>query len=308
MDKEKKMNYEVAMVGLDLTEMDDKVIAYMGILMNVLPLQRVIFVHIAEKLELPSELTDKYPDLLAPMDENIAHGIDGKVAPLFEGKEITYDVIVQEGPSIETFLRLSKIKNADLIVLGRKKSLKGSGILSNQIVRKSPASILFVTETYNPSIKRVLVPVDFSRHSVLSLNLARKLQEQADVAIHFSHLYNVPIGFYKTGKTHKEFAEIMKGHAMNDMKDFLSENNVEEAYPCEYILADDQPKAQLINEHAHKSEADLILIGSRGRTKSSALLIGSIVEKVLQLDSDIPILVVKSRGENMGFFEALMKL
>ncbi|WP_420318977.1 universal stress protein [Ekhidna sp.] len=307
MEKEKKVNYEVAMIGLDLTEMDDKVIAYMDILMNVLPLQRVIFVHIAEKLELPAELTDKYPDLLAPMDENIAHGIDSKVAPLFEGKDIAYDVIVQEGPSIETFLRLSKIKNADLIVLGRKKSLKGSGILSNQIVRKSPASILFVTETFNPSMKRVLVPVDFSKHSVLSLHLARKLQE-AGVAIHFAHLYNVPIGFYKTGKSHKEFAEIMKGHAMNDMKQFLWENKVEETYPCEYILADDQPKAHLINNHAHESGMDLILIGSRGRTKSSALLIGSIVEKVLQLDSDIPILVVKSRGENMGFFEALMKL
>lgn len=308
MEAEYKPNYEVAMVGLDLTEMDDRIIEYLGILLKTLPLKRVLFVHVAKELELPKEVTDKYPDLLAPLDESISDGIADKVSHLFKDNDVAHDIIVQEGAPLETFLRLSKIKNVDLVILGRKKSLEGSGLLAGHIVRKSQASILFVTEKFNPTIKNVLVPVDFSLHSVLSLHLALKLKEHADVNIHFSHLYNVPIGFYKTGKTHKEFAEIMKGHAMSDMKQFLRENKVMEEYPCTFILSDDQPKADLINKHAHEAGMDLILIGSRGRTTSSALLIGSIVEKVLMLDSDIPILVVKNRGENMGFFEALMKL
>ncbi len=301
-------HYEVAMVGFDLTEMDDRIIAYLDAVLKILPLRRIIFVHVAEQLELSPELTDKYPDLLAPLDENIEDGIAHKVSHLFEGDDIIHDIIVQEGPPLETFLRLSKIKNADLVILGRKKSLKGSGLLAGHIVRKSPASILFATETFNPDIKKVLVPVDFSKHSALSLQLAMQMQEQAAVSIHFSHLFEVPIGFYKTGKSYEEFAEIMKGHAMDDMKRFMEEHHVKENYPCEYILSDDQPKATLINDYAHDSGADLILIGSRGRTQSSALLLGSVVEKVLLLDSDIPILVVKNRGENMGFFEALMKL
>lgn len=296
------------MVGLDLTEMDDRIIAYLDALLKVLPLNRIIFVHVAEQLELPTELTTRYPDLLAPLDENIADGIAQKVSHLFKAHDIAHDVIVQEGPPLETFLRLSKIKNADLVILGRKKSLKGSGLLSGHIVRKSPASILFVTETFNPEIKKVLVPIDFSKHSVLSLHLARQMQEQAEVSVRFTHLFQVPIGFYKTGKSYEEFAEIMKGHAENDMKRFLEENHVEEDYSCEYILSDDQPKAALINAYAHDAGMDLILIGSRGRTPSSALLLGSIVEKVLLLDANIPILVVKDRGENMGFFEALQKL
>lgn len=308
MKKDSNPNYEVAMVGFDLTEMDDRIIGYLSILLQTIPLKRILYVHIAKELELPKEVTDKYPALLAPLDDYIADSISRKIAHLFEGNKIVHDVIVQEGPPLETFLRLSKIKNVDLVIFGRKKSLKGSGLLAGHVVRKSPASILFVTEQFNPTIKNVLVPIDFSKHSVISLNLVLKMKEHAGVNIHFSHLYNVPIRFYKTGKTHEEFAEIMKGHAMNDMNQFLRENNVKDDYSCEYILSDDQPKANLIYEHAHDSEMDMILMGSRGRTTSSALLIGSIVEKVLLLDSDIPILVVKDRGENMGFLEALLKL
>ncbi len=308
MKSDNRPNYEVAMVGLDLTEMDDRIIEYLNILIKAISLKRIIFVHVAKELELPAEITNKYPNLLAPLDENIADGIANKISPLFEENEIKYDILVQEGPPTETFLRISKIKNVDLMILGRKKSLEGSGLLAGHIVRKSPASILFVTEHFNSQIKNVLVPVDFSRHSVISLNLALMLEKHAGVNIHFAHLYNVPTGFYKTGKTYKEFGAIMKGHAVQAMNQFLRENHVNEDYPCEYILADDRSKAGLINTHAHESGMDMILIGARGRTVSSALLIGSIVEKVLLLDSDIPILVVKNRGENMGFFEALMKL
>lgn len=301
-------NYEVVMVGLDLTEMDDRIIEYVGILIKSLPLTRVIFVHVAKELELPKEITSKYPDLVAPLDENISDGIRQKVSPIFEGSNVAFDIIVQEGSSLETFLRISKIKNADMVVLGRKRSLKGSGLLSYNIVRKSPASILLVSEKFSPSINKILVPIDFSKHSVLAVDLALKFKDHSNANIHLSHIYGVPIGYYKTGKTYEEFAKIMKGHATNDMRQFLRENDLSDEFPCEYILSDDESKSDLINKYAHESDMDLILIGSRGRTQTSALLIGSIVEKVLLLDSDIPILIVKNRGENMGFFEAFLKL
>ena len=308
METKTKPQCEVLVVGLDLSEMDDHIIDYLGILTKSLPLKRIFFVHIARELELPEEITAKYPDLIAPLDENIADGIRNKVAHLFENNSIDYDVIVQEGAPLEHFLRISKIKNADLIVLGRKKVLDGSGLLSGHIVRKSQASILFVTENYNPSIENILVPLDFSRHSVIAVDWARKFEEHSNAKIHFSHIYGVPIGFYKTGKSYEEFAEIMQGNAAKDLKVFLKQNDLPNDYPCEFILSDDESKAKLLNTYAHESGTDLILIGSRGRTRSSALLIGSIVEKVLLLDSDIPVLVVKNRGENMGFLEAFMKL
>lgn len=308
MKKQVNANYEVAMVGLDLTEMDDHVIKYIGVLSQSLPIKRIIFVHIAKELELPKEILDKYPDLMAPLDENIEHGIRDKVAPVMENTDSEYDIIVQEGSPLESFLRLSKIKNTDLIILGRKKILDGTGMLAGHIVRKSHASILFVTERFSPQIKDILLPMDFSKHSVIALYLAQHIQQNSEANIRFSHIYSVPTGYYKTGKTYEEFAEIMKFHASQDLKQFMSNNDIHEEIDCEYLLAENGSKARLIYQHARDSATDLIIIGSRGRTPTSALLIGSIVEKLLQIDVDIPILVVKDKGENMSFFEALMRI
>ena len=308
MGKPTDTRFEVGMVGLDLTEMDQYLINYVKLLMKTMPLKRIIFVHIAKELEMPKELTEKYPDLLAPLDENIADGIGKKIAPLFEDSDVDHDVIVREGEPFEQFLRLSKIKNVDLIVLGRKRTLKGSGLLSSSIVRKSPASILFVTERNWQTISNVMVPIDFSKHSILSLNLALKMKALSGVNIHTAHMYTVPVGFYKTGKSYEEFADIMKFHVTSDYQDFLIKNELPKDFPCEYILTDHESKAEVINKYAHEAGMDLILIGSRGRTATSALLIGSIVKKLLQLNLDIPMLVVKHKGENIGFFEAIMKL
>lgn len=308
MDKHSNDRYAVAMVGLDLSEMDDRVLEYVDRLNRSLPFQKIIFVHITTEQDLPDELLEKFPSLAIPLDEGITIGIERKVAPLFENSETSYGIIIKQGSPLESFLKISKDNNADLIILGRKKNLEGSGLLSGHIVRKSPASILFVTETFGPAIKDILLPVDFSRHSAIAYLLAQDFKSQAQSRIRFSHIYSVPLGYYKTGKTYDEFAEIMKSHATKDMAAFMQKHDIKEDLLCEYLLAGKGSKAQLIYDHALETGADLILIGSRGRTATSALLIGSIVEKLLQIDVDIPILVVKDKGENMNFFEALMRI
>lgn len=308
MDKRSKANYEVAIVGLDLSEMDDHVIEYVSLLNRSLPFKKIIFVHISEEQGLPDEILDQYPTLVMPLDEGIAISMERKIAPLFEDSETQYGVIVKQGSPLESFLKISKDHDADLVILGRKKSLEGSGLLSGHIVRKSPASILFVTETFKPTIKDILLPIDFSKHAAIAYDLAQQIKHSSNAWVHFSHIYSVPIGYYKTGKSFDEFAEIMKLHATRDLSRFIQKNEIDEELNCEYLLAGKESKAKLIYNHALDSKADLILIGSRGRTPTSALLIGSVVEKLLQIDVDIPILVVKNKGENMSFFEALMRI
>lgn len=308
MDKYATANYEVAVVGLDLSEMDDRVLEYVRVLNQSFPFRKILFVHISKEQDLPDEILSTYPSLALPLDEGIAIRLEQKIAPFFKSSETEFGVIVKHGSPLESFLKISKENDADLVILGRKKSLDGSGLLSGHIVRKSPASILFVTETFKPDIKEILLPVDFSRHSAICYQLAKKFNGKGQASIRFSHLYDVPIGYYKTGKSYEEFAEIMKTNAAKDFARFQISNDIDKTTPCAYMLADKGPKARLIYNHALETSTDLILIGSRGRTATSALLIGSVVEKLLQIDDEIPILVVKDKGENMGFFEALMRI
>jgi nucleotide-binding universal stress UspA family protein len=121
------------------------------------------------------------------------------------------------------------------------------------------------------------------------------------------HLYEVPHGYSKTGKTYEEFSEIMKENAKNDFRKFVSKHNHPEL-ECEMILNDGKNAGNLILEFATKIEADMILLGSRGRTTSAAVLLGSTAEKLIHVNKYLPMLIFKKKGETMGFFDALFKL
>ena len=300
--------YTVALVALDLTQMDDHLIRYTAMISKNLQLERIFFVHVSRSLYYPQDLLKEYPGLLEPLDESIEIGINAKIEQYFGESEIDTSCIVREGHPIEKILKLSKLKNADLIIMGRKNNLKGSGIVSSKIARKCPCSLLLVTGNSSSSINKLLVPVDFSRHSALAVNLALGICETSKSRLEGIHVYGVPVGYYKTGKSFDEFAAIMKTHSKKGCKAFLQENGFPTDISCEYILTDSGKYPELIYDYAENNDIDLIIIGSKGRTDISSILMGSVAEKLVYLDSHIPVLIVKEKDENMGLFDALMKI
>lgn len=300
--------HKVALVGLDLTAMDDHLMKYAAMISKVLPLERIFFVHVAQTLQLPGELLTEYPGLLKPLDESIGSDVQSKVDHYFGSSDLEVSCLIKEGNPIEKILQLSKIKNVDLILMGRKKSLKGSGLVSSKISRKCPCDLLLVPQHNHLKIKKLLVPVDYSMHSALAMNLACHLQEMTDGAVEGLHVYSVPNGYHKIGKTYEEFADIMESHAQRDYKKFLTQHEFPSDIPCRYVLADDGKHPELTYEYAENHGVDLIVLGSRGRTNIAAILMGSTAEKLVYLDSHVPIFIVKEKGENMGFLDALMKV
>ncbi len=301
--------FRTALAGLDLTEMDDHIIRYAAMICNALSVERIFFIHIAKSLELPERVLKEYPDLLAPLDESIHMDLEKKIENYFRPVSDTEVVIeVKEGDPIEKILRLTRIKEVDMILMGRKLSLKGSGIVSSHIARKSPCSLLLIPENPPPLIDRIMIPLDFSRHSALAVGCAQRISEATGASMSCANIYKVPTGYHTTGKTFEEFAAIMEGHANNDFSDFLEGHKVEGEVPCSFLLSTDGDYAELIYEHAVDIKASLIVLGSRGRTGVAAILMGSLAEKLTYLDHNIPLLIAKEKGENMGFIEALMRI
>ncbi|WP_020531311.1 universal stress protein [Flexithrix dorotheae] len=300
--------FQIALVGLDLTEMDDHVISFVAMISEILPLERVFFMYVAKELELPKEVLEKYPALLAPLDESIQMDLKQKVDKYFKDSKVETECLVKDGEPIDKILKLAKVKHVDLIVMGRKKSLKGSGIVSSRIARKCPSSLLLVPENSSQPIKKVLIPVDFSRHAALSIKQGVRFVKNAFNDIELVHIYAVPTGYSKVGKSYQEFAKIIKGHAMNKCANFLRENGFPSDIKCNYILEAHSNKGVLLHNHAVDANTDLIVIGSRGRTRASSILIGSCAEKLVFHDSDIPVLIVKNQGENMDFLKAILRI
>lgn len=292
---------------MDLSSMDETILINIKHMVPIFEIEKIYYVHVSKDLSIPEDIKKTYPDLLAPADETIRAGVEHevKVAGM---KDIPYEVLVKEGNPIEAILRWCKIKDVDLLVMGRKPVESGSGALARNLAQRAPTSILFIPEKASvQEIDLVLVPVDFSDYSLLTLELAHSIAKGIHAKILCCHMYEVPGGYSKTGKSHVEFAKVMLENAKKDFKKFIEKAGLGDI-SCEFILKDDKSEARYIIKLAEQKQVDFIVIGSRGRSNSAAILLGSVSERLIQLNDEIPTLVIKKRGENMGFLEALMKI
>ncbi|ELR69777.1 universal stress protein family [Fulvivirga imtechensis AK7] len=302
--------YEIkrVLVGLDLSDMDKTLLAYSSYMAEVFQIETIYFLHVAKSLDLPKELLEKYPDLVAPSDEAIAKTIDVEIKKHFTAN-CEYKVEVREGSAEENILRWAKIKEIDLVVMGRKVHSKGSGVLPGKLARTAPCSILYVPENANNKISKLLVPVDFSKTSSLAFEEALLIRKSSGASIVLHNSYEVPSGYHLSGKSFEEFAEIMKGHAYKDAEKFLQRANIK-ATDIEIVLTldeDDDPAGQAYKLATEKG-TDFIVIGSKGRTGMAAVLLGSVADKMTRYDTDIPLLVVKDKKENLNFLQALLQI
>jgi nucleotide-binding universal stress UspA family protein len=301
-------SFAIAMVGLDLTAMDEIIISKVSTLVTVLGLDKVYFIHVARDLSLPEEVRKKHPDLLAPADEVIEADLNKLIQSSHFPTNVAYEVFAEEGEPMETVLRWARLKDVDLLIMGRKTELEGSGSLAKQMAQKAPCSVLFLTEKREFKVpKKIMLALDFSDHSNLTLNFAERLSSELGAEVVGLHVYEVPSGYYKTGKSYEETAVIMEGHARKDYEQFVQKHN-HSRFECLFVTKGESNEGKLIILKAQEINADMILMGSRGRTASAAVLLGSIAEKLVQINNQVPMLIFKKKGETMIFLDALFKI
>ena len=146
----------------------------------------------------------------------------------------------------------------------------------------------------------LLVPVDFSSFSEETLVFASGLAKCLSAQLLVLHVIHDPAeapGFYAQKGKKKKFLKSMEEAAEEMMEEFLLE--MRQAYPDQVPIKKAKPLLVVgtpvtrIVEVAEKKQAGMIIIGSHGRTGLAHLLVGSKVQRVIQL-SPIPVTVVKT--------------
>lgn len=146
----------------------------------------------------------------------------------------------------------------------------------------------------------LLVPVDFSSYSEETLVFASGLAKCLSAQLLVLHVIHDPAeapGFYAEKGRKKKFLKSMEEAAEEMMEEFL--RKMRQAYPDQVPIQDAKPLLVVgtpvtrIVEVAEKRRAGMIIIGSHGRTGLAYLLVGSKVQRVIQL-SPIPVTVVKT--------------
>ncbi len=298
------------LVALDLTDMDVFVTKYASMIAKVFEIDAVYFLHVTTSLELPEEIQEKYGNVMAPVDETLVKEMEVVINENFvKPDNCDVSVSVLAGTVTDEVLKFAKVKVVDLMLLGRKETLTGSGLNSRKIAKGTASSIIFVPEESTYSLEKVLVSIDYSEHSQMAFEIAIDLQKKSGAKLLSNNVYRVPVGYAKSGKSYEEFADIMLENTREQCERFFKKIDLTGVdYDHTYALDDDPHPADKIYKTGAELGVDMIILGSKGRSSGAALLIGSVAEKLLMEDRDIPLFLVKKGKENMSFLEALFKL
>ncbi|MDQ3392717.1 MAG: universal stress protein [Bacteroidota bacterium] len=298
------------LVGLDLTEMDVPLIKYAAAIAKASSSHKIYFINVVPSLNIPPAVQKEFPLLMDNALEERKNQIWEKIEAHFEigaAKEI--QVTVKEGVPAKKILKFSLEKNIDLIIVGRKTTLKGSGLVSYRLARRAACSLFIIPEGMSPRIEKILVPSDFSDYSVIAMEEAFNIAKKTGAKVIVQNVYNVPAGYHYTGRTFEEFARIMEKNAKKDYRKFIKKIETEGIKPkVIYSLDRNDDPVEDIYEMAEKLQPDTIIIGAKGRTATTAIFLGSLAERLVQINKKYPMMVVRPKGKNAGILDYFLEL
>ncbi len=300
------------MAALDFSEQDNEIIKYAIFLAQRQPCHKIYFIHIDDSRGIPDEVRDEiYGMPESDIETHLINQIKKEVAPYHtdnQGYNIEY--LLEKGSPLDRLIHASAREKVDWVMVGKKSECAGSGNMLARFTRRSKCSVLIVPYDSQLLLHNLLVCIDFSKNSEFALNAAIHFAEGIDSAsIYCHHVYRVPTGYHKTGKKFEEAAHIMKKNSKIKFKEFMSQVDTKgiEVTPI-FSLDETGESAKLTKETAESIHADMVFVGSKGRTFAASIFLGSFSEKLIHQNSKIPLAIIKRENEMFGIIQALKSL
>ncbi len=229
------------------------------------------------------------------------------------------EAVVRLGRSADGILELAEEMGADLIVMGThgrtgaRRMLIGS--VAEEVLRRASCPVMTLHEAEAAdaaakiedclSIGTVLVPTDFSETSRDGLRLACQVAKELGATLHVLHVVDSRSG---------DALEPLLGDSQPNVRAMFAEAKQEAHRAVTRHLAEigEIGRGIDVKEHValgHPAKeiaqfskgygADLIVMGSRGRTSFKELILGSTAERVVRL-AKTPVLTVHGESKSAG--------
>lgn len=214
------------------------------------------------------------------------------------------EIVVRIGHPFAELSEACRAQQADLLVMGAKGSRDEPGrvgVIAAKCVRKAPVDVLLVREDAVGPFKHLVTCVDFSENSRRAVEIALDLAVGDDASLDCLHIYQsalamsldyggivtpMPVG------TDTEALEAWK----QDLERFLQPlRTAEPSVPVRGIVLERVNIREAILEHVQETHADMVVLGTRGKTGLRELLIGTTAEKIVA-NAPCSILAVKPEG------------
>lgn len=248
-------------------------------------------------------------EAMSAFQENVREGLIADVKQAWTAFSATVEgtstvpIDIRIDNRIRGILASARDAKADLLVLGAygtREPEVGLGTVATSCVRHAMSKVLLVRDTQSGPFKTVVACVDFSPTSLLALDQAARVATQDGAALHVLHVFDAPWHqlHYRapTPEADPHFQKQYRDGLERRLHAFADElgREIEYLKPT-FALFDWQGHRSGIVEYANSVGAELIVLGTRGRTSFRDVFLGSTAEKALR-DSKCSVLAVKPEG------------
>lgn len=185
--------------------------------------------------------------------------------------------------------------DANLLMIGAGEIQKGEkyqlGTTAEKIIRRSSKPVLVIKENQPFSIKTILCPVDFSRESSRALKNALVAARRFDaklivlsvyeeaVSLKMAPGYDAKEAFRKYEEQFNRFLEKFTWHGVSCHKEVIA----------------GKPSVEIL-QAVHRYHADLLIMGTTGRTGLNRMMMGSVTERVVR---EVPCSFLTTKSEDV---------
>lgn len=248
-------------------------------------------------------------DSLSPMQHGVRDSLLNNARKAWEtfsqGVEgvsgVPLDVVINS--RIAGIRQAAASAKADLLVVGafgdRRPEL-GMGTVATVCVRHAPIDVLVVRDTHAGPFTTVIAGVDFSDASFAAARSAARLAAADGARLHVVHVFEAPWNRLRfespamrtAQDIRTQYADVLRTR----LEAFVAPLRAEfPGLSMAESLHDAKGHRSELTEFARSIEADLLVVGTRGKTNLRDVMLGSTAEKALT-DSTCAVLAVRTAG------------
>jgi len=248
-------------------------------------------------------------DLSKSIQQKVEEELSATSKALDDGSHGGLVSAVRIGSTANQVLQYVQDHNIDLVVIEVRRDGQGTkrlGVLSSALARAVPFDVLFVHPNQGGPFENLLVATDYSESASEAMVRAIdyvKLHGKGSVSA--VHSFELPARHYYTGHTPEELREIFQQQSDKHFAEWMGKIETKGLNITQATVEGETADAVLAR--AKETGADLLVIGSHGRTASSAMMIGSVAQKIA-LNAECNVWVERSDGDAMGIWAAIKRV
>jgi len=214
-----------------------------------------------------------------------------EVEKIAKTERMLVKTVCEEGEIYERIVDLADAENCDVIVMGRRglRNIERMlvGRATARVIGHTQCDVLVVPNGTTVGWKTIVLATDGSKYSAAATERAIAFAKSYGGELKVLSVVDVPSEFYaEAPQAVEDLVKKAKGFVAEAKKQAEAAG-----VPAETFVGEAEAY-RAINNLAKEQKADMIILGSHGRTGLRRLLMGSVTEKVIGYAS-CPVLVVK---------------